>query len=179
MSRGNPGATRWILTCPDCGKSWEAIGHGRWQKRGHLQDIKPGWRFSDPWSLEGPQYDALDSEPIARTVRRSVQCVHCRDRAISALAETVLKFDLTHLSATVQLGLLEREIDEIRATPIGPDGMKPCAYCGTRFAPSRRDARYHSSSCRKAVDRMKRRLESGLPLSSAMIAHRREARRRS
>ena len=185
MTRGNPGATRWVLTCPDCGRTWELVGHGRWQKHG-LADL-PNKKTED-WpaqrgvivgaGLEGPAWLAERGEPITRTVHRLLQCYDCetteRARKMAAMigfvADSVPGL-FEAITPFQQWSYMKAVIEKGRAIPADSDGMKRCLYCGERYAVGRRNVGScwcPDKPCAQNVKRRMDRLRKGLPLTRTL-----------
>lgn len=200
MSRGNHGATRWVLTCPDCGETWcEVTGHGEWRKLGpwsaehpapegltrypgHPRSISlpPAWELPvSEWTAEGPQRLAEPGEPVRRPpVLLTRQCFHCYDLAIRnrwwGLGSLYSDAQFCRNAAwATEVGLKFK-----KAQPPDEDGTKECYLCRRRFVARRSDACYCSPACRKAMYRRLKVWRDGKWPSSAMGAHDRERRSR-
>lgn len=195
MNRETPGATRWILTCPDCGRSWELIGRGRWRRRGlhHLPSAASHPRFANVPAvrdqvlsvamnldqLDGPKL-ADPASPITRTVKKRLQCYDCHHHAEALEAAASLGVDASSVDDLMaamgplsQWSYMRRVIEAGRALPADPNGMKTCLYCGEKYPVGRRsDSCYcPNRPCAQNVKRRMDRLRTGRPLTPAMNAH--------
>lgn len=201
MTRGNSGATRWVLTCPDCGADWcEVIGHGEWRKLGPWNAEHPApeglarypgtWRsimlppvWTTPvseWTAEGPQLLANDWEPIRRPdVHLTRRCFTCYDNEVRSRywgltgARDIAQF-FRQVARAHESGIRLR-----RKAPPAEDGTKECYLCHRRFVVTRADAGFCSPACRNAMHRRMKKWRAGEPESSAMTAHDQAKRRRA
>lgn len=152
-------ATRWRLTCPDCGKVWaEVVGYGRWHAVG-------GWDPEVPCWPEGLHYSRGASVPEGpkEFPIRNGRWPDGRFGPIEDLtpdeARSVTKWRpcSEHGSlpaAALDLALTLTLTSQARELPPNDDGTKVCLACGRRFVVGRRSDSYCCSvRCRKAMSR--------------------------
>lgn len=145
-------ATRWRLTCPDCGKVWaEILGYGRWHAVGGWDDehrlprggtIPHGPRTFTP---EGPKRFAEPGAPVAHSETKRFPC---SDHSLSF--ERIIN---SPLWIKWRLGSTRTMLSIRRSRLPDDDGTKSCLVCGRRFKAGRRDAVYCSTRCRKTMHR--------------------------